>query len=104
MEYSTCCRMSLAFQRMVRARSCLQCGRMRLPTILRCVSRSRYRHTGSVSLLSRFGPRPLRSFMYKGNRITVVIPCLNEEGGIQLVLGALPNFVDEVIVVDNNST
>lgn len=42
--------------------------------------------------------------MYKGNRITVVIPCLNEERGIQKVLGHLPPFVDEVIVVDNNST
>src|SRR5262249_29786677 len=42
--------------------------------------------------------------MYKGNRITVVIPCLNEEQGIQHVLADVPDFVDEVIVVDNNST
>src|ERR1043165_596956 len=42
--------------------------------------------------------------MYKGSRITVVIPCLNEEQGIQQVLADLPDFVDEVIVVDNNST
>jgi glycosyltransferase involved in cell wall biosynthesis len=42
--------------------------------------------------------------MYKGSRITVVIPCLNEEQGIQEVLKDLPTFVDEVIVVDNNST
>jgi len=42
--------------------------------------------------------------MYKGSRITVVIPCLNEEEGIQQVLTDLPEFVDEVIVVDNNST
>jgi dolichol-phosphate hexosyltransferase len=42
--------------------------------------------------------------MYKGNRITVIIPCLNEEQGIECVLRALPPFVDEVIVVDNNST
>jgi glycosyltransferase involved in cell wall biosynthesis len=42
--------------------------------------------------------------MYKGQRITVVIPCLNEEEGIQQVLMELPEFVDEVIVVDNNST
>jgi len=33
-----------------------------------------------------------------------VIPCLNEEEGIQKVLSELPSFVDEVIVVDNNST
>jgi len=42
--------------------------------------------------------------MYKGSRITVVIPCLNEEQGIQQVLNDLPEFVDEIIVVDNNST
>jgi len=42
--------------------------------------------------------------MYKGNKITVVIPCLNEEAGIQKVHQDLPAFVDEAIVVDNNST
>src|SRR6266480_3281530 len=42
--------------------------------------------------------------MYKGSRITVVIPCLNEELGIRQVLTDLPDFVDETIVVDNNST
>lgn len=42
--------------------------------------------------------------MYKGRRITVVIPCLNEEKGIVEVLSRMPSFVDEVIVVDNNST
>src|SRR5262252_761487 len=42
--------------------------------------------------------------MYKGQRITVIIPCLNEEQGIERVLRAMPEFVDEVIVVDNNST
>ncbi|MBZ2176831.1 MAG: glycosyltransferase family 2 protein [Acidobacteriota bacterium] len=42
--------------------------------------------------------------MYKGLRITVIIPCLNEEQGIEKVLRRMPEFVDEVIVVDNNST
>lgn len=42
--------------------------------------------------------------MYKGQRITVIIPCLNEEQGIQRVLEKMPLFVDETIVVDNNST
>jgi glycosyltransferase involved in cell wall biosynthesis len=42
--------------------------------------------------------------MYKGQRITVIIPCLNEEQGIELVLRRMPEFVDEVIVVDNGST
>jgi hypothetical protein len=41
--------------------------------------------------------------MYKGQRITVIIPCLNEEQGIEKILRAMPEFVDEVIV-DNNST
>ena len=44
------------------------------------------------------------TFMYKNNRITVVIPCLNEEVAVDQVLDGLPPFVDEVIVVDNNST
>ena len=42
--------------------------------------------------------------MYKALRITVVIPCLNEEEGVRRVLTDLPGFVDEVIVVDNGST
>jgi glycosyltransferase involved in cell wall biosynthesis len=42
--------------------------------------------------------------MYKGLAITVIIPCLNEEEAIEQVLRAIPEFVDEVIVVDNDST
>ncbi len=42
--------------------------------------------------------------MYKSQRITVIIPCLNEEQGIEQVLRRMPEFVDEVIVVDNGST
>lgn len=42
--------------------------------------------------------------MYKGQAITVIIPCLNEEQGIEKVLRAMPEFVDEKIVVDNAST
>jgi dolichol-phosphate hexosyltransferase len=42
--------------------------------------------------------------MYKDQKITVVIPCLNEEQGIEQVLRRIPAFVDEVIVVDNGST
>ncbi len=34
----------------------------------------------------------------------MIIPCLNEEQGIEKVLRRMPEFVDEVIVVDNNST
>ena len=42
--------------------------------------------------------------MYRDHKITVVIPCLNEEEGIRMVLERIPRFVDEVIVVDNGST
>lgn len=34
----------------------------------------------------------------------MIIPCLNEEQGIEQVLRRMPAFVDEVIVVDNAST
>jgi hypothetical protein len=42
--------------------------------------------------------------LYKGQSITVVIPCLNEEQGVERILRQMPEFVDEVIVVDNGST
>jgi glycosyltransferase involved in cell wall biosynthesis len=42
--------------------------------------------------------------VYKSLRITVVIPCLNEEQGIEQVLRRIPEFVDQVLVVDNGST
>lgn len=42
--------------------------------------------------------------MYKGQTITVIIPCLNEEQGIEQVLRRIPAFVDQTIVVDNGST
>jgi glycosyltransferase involved in cell wall biosynthesis len=42
--------------------------------------------------------------LYKGQKITVIIPCLNEEQGVEQVLKRLPEFVDETIVVDNGST
>ena len=42
--------------------------------------------------------------MYKQQSITVIIPCLNEEQGIEGVMKRMPAFVDEIIVVDNGST
>jgi len=42
--------------------------------------------------------------VYKSNRITVIIPCLNEEQGIEQVMRRMPEFVDQIIVVDNGST
>ena len=35
--------------------------------------------------------------MYKGQSITVIIPCLNEEQGIEKVLRSMPEFVDEIV-------
>lgn len=42
--------------------------------------------------------------MYRGNKISIAIPCLNEEKGLPLVLSSRPAFVDEIVVVDNGST
>jgi dolichol-phosphate hexosyltransferase len=42
--------------------------------------------------------------MHRGLKISVVIPCYNEEDGVRYTMGQLPACVDEVVVVDNNST
>lgn len=42
--------------------------------------------------------------MYKGLTVSVIIPCFNEEHGIAAVLKSMPDYVDQVVVVDNNST
>ena len=42
--------------------------------------------------------------MRNDKKISVVIPCYNEEGGIGSVIPTLPDFIDEIVVVDNNST
>ena len=42
--------------------------------------------------------------MRAGTRVTVIIPALNEELSIAGVLRSLPDWVDDVIVVDNGST
>jgi hypothetical protein len=43
--------------------------------------------------------------MYKNHRISLVMPCYNEERGLPEVFRDLPrDIVDEVIAVDNNST
>ena len=41
---------------------------------------------------------------YRGKRISVVIPCHNEEDGIRAVIEQMPPLVDEILVVDNAST
>lgn len=45
-----------------------------------------------------------RISIYRGLKISVVIPCYNEEEGVRRVIGSLPGVVDEVVVVDNAST
>jgi len=42
--------------------------------------------------------------MYKERTVSAVIPCYNEEDGIRYVIEKMPDFVDEIVVVDNNST
>ncbi len=42
--------------------------------------------------------------MFNGETITAIIPCLNEEQGVEAVLRAMPDYIDEVVVVDNGST
>jgi glycosyltransferase involved in cell wall biosynthesis len=42
--------------------------------------------------------------MHRGLKISVVIPCFNEEDGIRSVIESMPAYVDEIVVVDNNST
>lgn len=41
--------------------------------------------------------------MYRNLKISVVIPCYNEEEGIVSTLKSIPSLVDEVLVIDNNS-
>ncbi|ASA77546.1 glycosyltransferase family 2 protein [Thermococcus sp. 5-4] len=42
--------------------------------------------------------------MLKGRRITVIIPAYNEETRLPEVLEGIPDFVDEVVVVDDGSS
>ncbi len=42
--------------------------------------------------------------MYREHTISLIIPCYNEETGIARVLKKVPQFIDEIIVVDGGST
>lgn len=42
--------------------------------------------------------------MYRDLSISVVIPCYNEEDGVQQVIRRLPDFIDEIVISNNNST
>jgi glycosyltransferase involved in cell wall biosynthesis len=37
-------------------------------------------------------------------KISLVIPCYNEEDGVREVIGRCPSDIDEIVVVDNNCT
>ena len=41
--------------------------------------------------------------MWKNKKISLIIPCFNEEEGIGEIVKNIPYFIDEFIVVDNNS-
>ncbi len=42
--------------------------------------------------------------MYKAKTIVVVVPCLNEECQIGMVLDTMPDFVDKIVVIDDHSS
>jgi glycosyltransferase involved in cell wall biosynthesis len=42
--------------------------------------------------------------MYCGKTIAIIIPALNEAGSIAKVVRDIPDYVDEIVVVDNGST
>jgi glycosyltransferase involved in cell wall biosynthesis len=42
--------------------------------------------------------------MHRDLKLSVVIPCYNEEAGVREVIGRMPRLVDEIVVVDNNCT
>ena len=46
---------------------------------------------------------PMEENVYRGQTLTVVVPCYNEEDGVAITLRDMPEIVDEVLVVDNNS-
>ncbi|MBI2060445.1 MAG: glycosyltransferase family 2 protein [Nitrospirae bacterium] len=42
--------------------------------------------------------------MIEGKRVSLILPCLDEENGLRMLLKNIPSAVDETIVVDNGST
>ena len=42
--------------------------------------------------------------MHRDLKLSVVIPCYNEEDGVREVIGRMPGSIDEIVVVDNNCT
>lgn len=42
--------------------------------------------------------------MYKNKKVSIIIPCKNEEAALYTMLQNVPSLVDEIIVVDNGSS
>jgi glycosyltransferase involved in cell wall biosynthesis len=42
--------------------------------------------------------------VYRNKRITVCLPCRNEGNHLKEVIGRIPSFVDEIIVISNVSS
>jgi hypothetical protein len=42
--------------------------------------------------------------LYKGKRVGVVVPALNEEVLIEPTLASMPSFIDRIYAVDDGST
>lgn len=42
--------------------------------------------------------------MLFGKKISLVLPCHNEEAGLRTILATCPKYIDEIVVVDNAST
>lgn len=42
--------------------------------------------------------------MIENKSIALIIPCYNEEEGLKTLLPKIPKFIDEIIIVDNNSS
>src|SRR5882762_688304 len=42
--------------------------------------------------------------MRQNLKVSLVIPCYNEEDGVREVIGRCPPEIDEIVVVDNNCT
>ncbi len=80
--------------------------RLQRPRLLCCHRPRRLRPTFLLpdQTFRRAEKSDYNRILYKDQKITVIIPCLNEEQGIEEVLRRMPDFVDEVIVVDNAST
>jgi glycosyltransferase involved in cell wall biosynthesis len=64
----------------------------------------RYTRRRSLPLVGRPSNSEPRFRMIRHHKLSVVIPCFNEEHGIREVLNRVPREVDEVVVADNNST